>query len=120
MLGFQADDAAFEGGGHGGGAVGDTELIEDVEHVALDGSLANPELFSDILVARTARHEFEYLDLSGTQPLLVGASHALHEASCNSGVQGRFALCNHPDGPEELLTWSVFQQVAGGSRLDGS
>src|SRR5918999_5713253 len=42
LLWLQADDAAFESFGQRGGAVSNAELVENMEHVALDGGLAHP------------------------------------------------------------------------------
>src|SRR5918998_3575357 len=41
---LEAEDALLNGDGHGGGTVGDAELLEDVDEVGLDRRLAQVEL----------------------------------------------------------------------------
>ena len=59
-----SDQSSSDGGGHGGGNVGDLKLFVDVRGVEGDGAVADAKLFSDFLFHVASGHEFEDLLLA--------------------------------------------------------
>src|SRR3954465_10906753 len=61
---WQMDDPAREADRHGFRSIRGLELLQDVQHVHLDGPLRSTEQGTDFLVAQPSRHEREHFDLT--------------------------------------------------------
>src|SRR5215218_11329187 len=72
----EGDDAALQGGDHGGGAVVHAQLGEGVQQVGLDRGLAYEQGGGDVGVAGAAGDQLQDLDLAGGQSLLGRPAHA--------------------------------------------
>src|SRR5215207_9025956 len=116
----QGDDAALQGGDHGGGAVVHPQLGEGVQQVGLDRGLADEQGAGDVGVAGAPGHQLQDLDLAGGEGLGGRPAHAADQPGGHRRGQHRLAPGGGPDGREQPLPRGVLEQIAGGPGLDGA
>src|SRR5215218_7378555 len=110
----EVDDAALQGGDHGGGAVVHAQLGEGVQQVGLDRGLADEQGGGDVGVAGAAGDQLQDLDLAGGQGLGGRAAHAADQPGGHRRGQHGLAPGGGLDGREQPLARGVLEQVAGG------
>jgi hypothetical protein len=112
-------------------AIGDTELLEDVVEVVLDGLLADEELFGHLFIAIALGHELDDLalavaergslaDLSaGITQAISGIGKLLHHSGGSAGIEPDFAFVDLADTIGDQLHGSLFEEDARAAELHG-
>src|SRR5205807_1258408 len=113
--------AAAERLGHGRGAVGCAELLEDVLEVRLHCVRRDEQLLRDVAVRVAEGEELEHLDLAGGEGLglaiaLLGLGQFLGERHYELRVDDHVAPRHQAHRLDEVLGVARLQHVAAGAR----
>jgi hypothetical protein len=103
-----AYEAAFDGNARRFGAAAGAELGEDVNHVALDGSLRDKERSRDFLVALAASQQPQHLKLARAQ---LRDFHAFGELRPDRRRNVVSAIVNDADAVNEIFEARVLEQI---------
>src|SRR5215216_3582362 len=104
----QVDDPAREAHRHGFRSIRGLELLQDVQHVHLDGPLRSTEQGTDLLVAEPSRHEREHFDLAVGQ---IDPRRERGQATSDVGGNASPAGMNLTNGGSDGFADDVLEEI---------
>src|SRR5215472_6078917 len=102
-----------------GGPVPHPQLVVDVQQVRLYRGLADEQRGRRLTSGHAVRDEAEHLELSLAQAVLRRPAHPGQHAASDRGREHGLSSGSGSDGPDQLLSRGVLEQVAGRPGLDG-